>query len=309
MDIRKKKKKYGKEFLKSTLEDSKRRSAELKQTQVKQSVGKVKDDITKSLPIIEDVTTKQKQQITIDYHKKFISQFERLTHRHRSLDVWSDFVTMFACAISNSLDKEHFDEREKLYLNRINKYDEKERMIFPELAAITVMSLEQNQEQDFLGELYMNMGLKNKSTSQFFTPYHICQLMADMTITDVLKEVRENGYVSINDPCCGAGATLIAGINAAKKQLEKENLNYQNYVFIVAQDIDFTVASMCYIQISLLGVAGYVKVGNSLTEPISAKDDSKNYWFTPMYFSDIWNINRILKKTNTLFEEKRNGWS
>ena len=99
--------------------------------------------------------------------------------------------------------------------------------------------------------------------------------------------------IFINDPCCGAGATLIAGIHAARKQLEKANLNYQNHLLIIAQDIDETVALMCYIQLSLLGVAGYVKVGNSLTEPMTDNDNKENYWFTPMYFSNVWVLRRI----------------
>lgn len=117
--------------------------------------------------------------------------------------------------------------------------------------------------------------------------------MAEMTMDDTVKKVEQDGYISINDPCCGAGATLIAGIHAARKQLEKANLNHQNHLLVVAQDIDETVALMCYIQLSLLGVAGYVKVGNSLTEPMTDNDDKENYWFTPMYFSNVWVLRRI----------------
>ena len=88
-------------------------------------------------------------------------------------------------------------------------------------------------------------------------------------------------------------AITIAGIHAARKQLEKANLNYQNHLLVVAQDIDETVALMCYIQLSFLGVAGYVKVGNSLTEPMTGNDNKENYWFTPMYFSNVWVLRRI----------------
>lgn len=73
----------------------------------------------------------------------------------------------------------------------------------------------------------------------------------------------------------------------------KALLNYQNHVLVVAQDIDKTVALMCYIQLSLLGVAGYVKVGNSLTEPMTDNDNKENYWYTPMYFSPVWTMRRI----------------
>lgn len=161
--------------------------------------------------------------------KAFLDAFGRLTNRYRAWDVWRDFVTMFACSLSNPL----------------------------------------------------------------FTPYHVCKLMAEVTMDNTVQKVEQDGYISINDPCCGAGATLIAAIHAARKQLEKTNLNYQNHLLVVAQDIDETVALMCYIQLSLLGVAGYVKVGNSLTEPMTDNDDKENYWFTPMYFSNVWVLRRI----------------
>lgn len=80
----------------------------------------------------------------------------------------------------------------------------------------------------------------------------------------------------------------------------KEHLNFQNHVLVSAQDIDELVALMCYLQISLLGVAGYVKVGNSLTEPITSDDTLENYWFTPMYFSDIWETRRTIQRIRSV---------
>lgn len=193
----------------------------------------------------------------------------------------------------NPLDKEHRDKREALYLEVIKKYNKQEQELFPELAAQTVLALEENPEQDFLGSIFMSLNLGNEHNGQIFTPYHVCELMAEMTMDDTVKKIEQDGYISINDPCCGAGATLIAGIHAARKQLEKANLNYQNHLLVVAQDIDETVALMCYIQLSLLGVAGYVKVGNSLTEPMTDNDNKENYWFTPMYYSNVWVLRRI----------------
>lgn len=225
--------------------------------------------------------------------KAFLDVFGQLTNRHRSWDVWRDFITMFACSLSNPLDKEHRHKREELYLQTVKKYKKQEQELFPELAAQTVLALEENPEQDFLGSIFMSLNLGNEHNGQFFTPYDVCKMMAEVTMGGVLLKVERDGYISINDPCCGAGATLIAGIHTARKQLEKANLNYQNHILVIAQDIDEVVALMCYIQLSLLGVAGYVKVGNSLTDPITGTDDKENYWFTPMYFSNIWMLRRI----------------
>lgn len=233
------------------------------------------------------------KNLKIDPKKEFLRVFNQLTNRHRSWDVWRDFIVMYACALSNPVDKQHYDEREALYLRTIKKYNKQEQPLFSELAAHTVMALEENPEQDFLGSIFMSLNLGNQHNGQFFTPYHVCELMAEVSMQDSVLKIEKEGYITINDPCCGAGATLIAGVHAAKKRLEKAGYNYQNHVFVVAQDIDMTVALMCYIQLSLLGVAGYVKVGNSLTDPITANDSTENYWYTPMYFFPAWSMRRI----------------
>lgn len=238
----------------------------------------------------------EKPKKVLDSRKEFLRVFNQLTNRHRSWDVWRDFIVMYACALSNPVDKEHYDEREALYLRTIKKYNKQEQPLFSELAAYTVMALEENPEQDFLGSIYMSLNLGNQHNGQFFTPYHVCELMAEITMQDSVLKTEKEGYLTINDPCCGAGATLIAGVHAARKRLEKVGYNYQNHILVVAQDIDQTVALMCYIQLSLLGVAGYVKVGNSLTDPITENDSKENYWFTPMYFFPVWSMRRLFRE-------------
>ncbi len=237
-----------------------------------------------------------------DYKKEFLQTFNKLTYRHRAWDIWRDFVVMFACSLSNPVDKTHYDEREERYLHIIRKYNKQEQNLFPELAAHTVMALEDNPEQDFLGSIFMELNLGNESGGQFFTPYHVCQLMAAVAVGDVVTQVEKDGYITINDCCCGAGATLIAGVHEAKKQLEKANLNFQNHVLVAAQDVDEIVALMCYIQLSLLGVAAYIKVGNTFTDPISPDDTLDNYWFTMMYFSDVWVMRRAFHKMDELMK-------
>ena len=239
--------------------------------------------------------------------KEFLKTFHSLTIRRRDWDIWTDFVTMAACSISNAVDKFHFDEREKTYLRIVNKYDKEERQLFPQLLAYTVLALEENPEQDFLGDIYTELGLNSKEHKQIFTPYHICHMMAEITFGDLVTQVEEKGYVEINDCCCGAGATLIAAANVAKYKLEKAGLNFQNHILISGQDIDYLVTMMCYIQLSLLGVAGYFKVGNALTEPMITGDSLANYWFTPMYFSNVWHYRRVFRQLDSLMKGDPDG--
>lgn len=262
---------------------------------------KLKPDIPKK------PATAKKEIKPQDARKEFLRVFKQLTYRHRAWDIWRDFIVMFACSLSNPVDKSHYDKREKRYLKIIKKYSKQEQKLFPELVAQTVLALEDNPEQDFLGGIFMELNLGNGSNGQFFTPYHVCDLMAKIAVDDVSKEIAEKGYITIHDPCCGAGATLIAGVHEVRRQLEKMNLNYQNHVLVVAQDIDEVVALMCYIHLSLLGVAAYIKVGDVFCNPIKEGDSTDNYWFTMMYFSDVWQTRRMIHKVNDILKGEKDG--
>ena len=239
-----------------------------------------------------------------DYAKLFVKDFMELARTHNKWTIWDDFITMFACSISNAVDHSeiHWQVRERLYLSIVKKYKKNEVDIFPRLAAYVVEALDKNQEQDFLGELFMNLDLSNEHNGQFFTPYHVCDMMAKITCD--VDSIPKTGPITINDPACGAGATLIAAANELRKIYEKRGLNFQNYVLAVAQDIDQNVGLMCYIQLSLLGIAAFVKIGDSLTEPIQSGDDLSNYWFTPMYYSEIWQYRRFFDKLKGDSNEK-----
>lgn len=171
-----------------------------------------------------DIPRMQKKEPKLEHHdakKEFLKIFKQLTYRHHPWEVWKDFVVMFACALSNPVDKTHYDDREALYMRTIKKYNKQEQALFPELTAETVMALEENPEQDFLGGIFMELDLGNNAKAQIFTPYNVCDMMARMVIgNDIVSHIEEHGYFTINDPCCGAGATLIAGVHEAKRQRE-----------------------------------------------------------------------------------------
>jgi len=84
-----------------------------------------------------EVTTKSEPKI--DWEDKFLKSFQKLTYRRRAWDVWRDYILLHACSISNVLDKDNYDQREKLYLKIIHQYSKEEQAIFPELAAYTPM--------------------------------------------------------------------------------------------------------------------------------------------------------------------------
>lgn len=235
----------------------------------------------------------------MDWRKEFLSSFRRLTYHHQSWRVWSDFVEMAACAISNRVDRANYDTREKRYMEIIRLYDRAEIEELPKLLACVAGALEENPRQDFLGTVFQELELSNHWKGQFFTPYHVCELMAELQAGDIAEKVQEKGYVTVNDPACGAGALLIAFANVAKAR----RVNFQQQVLFVAQDIDPTAAHMCYIQLSLLGCPGYVIVGDTLSRP--GLHPENEVWYTPMWFADVWRLRRMVDRMAAMIEDVR----
>lgn len=227
---------------------------------------------------------------------EFSKRFEMLCRTKGSWEAWADFVTMSAITISNSLDREGetHDQREQEYLRIINRYSKPEQAIFPELFALMVKALDDDPEQDFLGDMFMSLNLGNHWKGQFFTPYNVCRMMAEMQIDGIESLVERQGWVSINDSCCGAGALLIAARNA----MARRKIGYTGALY-VAQDIDRTAALMCYIQLSLLGCAGYVVVADSLLYPAVGPGGSpllisptpeQEIWLMPALYDETWRM-------------------
>lgn len=198
------------------------------------------------------------RNIRDDHQKNFLKIFNSLTGKHSRWEIWEDFVTLTAIEISNSTDKVNAPERTKMYQTIVSKYSAKEREGMAEMLGEVIMGMEQNPDQDFLGSLYMMCELGNDHAGQFFTPYSVCQAMSEISFDPARFE--DIGFVSVNDCACGAGALLVSFANVCKRH----DINYQQKVMFVAQDIDYTVGLMCYIQLSLMGCAGYVVIGDTL---------------------------------------------
>lgn len=229
---------------------------------------------------------------------------DKLNGRYSGWEIWQDFIVMFAISIANVFDGPHRDEREKMYLNRERKYKPAELQILAEMAALVIAEMEREPDQDFLGELFMSLGLGNEWKGQIFTPYTVCRMMAAMTVGGGLKaEIEKKGWIGVNDPAVGAGALLIAFANECRRN----HINHQTSVLFVAQDVDFLAGMMCYIQLSLMGCPGYVVIDNSLTNPCTCVDrrgliplDGPNVWYTPMYYSNVWQYRRMWAQVDML---------
>ena len=156
--------------------------------------------------------------------KEFMNIFHELCYSRQPWEVWSDVVTMMACSIANAADRTEgrHEKREKEYAECLKRVGSVEKPA--QLFAAVVNALEENPEQDFLGQMYMGLNLGNHWQGQFFTPYNVCRMMAEINFGDGAKaEAESKGYLSVCDPCVGAGAMLIAAANA----MRRADINYQ----------------------------------------------------------------------------------
>lgn len=242
---------------------------------------------------------KKSSRILDASQKNVVMLLDGLTGRYNRWQLWQDFVILSAISIANVFDQPRRKEWEEEYRSRAGKYSEKELEAFGTMLYEVTTALEANPDQDFLGELFMALGLGNEWAGQFFTPYDICRAMAEITCREELKgKIEKAGWVAANDPACGAGALLIALANECRRP--GMDINYQTSVLFTAQDIDFLAGCMCYIQLSLLGCPGYVVIGNTLTQPAVCVDarglipaDGQTVLYTPMYFRDVWQWRRV----------------
>ena len=209
--------------------------------------------------------------LEIDHKKELSKLINSFGYKYSTDRVFSDFVELGAISISNAVDKAQRERREKRYLQLIENYEEKEAQIFPKLMTVLTDGLE-HRMTDLFGETFMELDLGNDDNGQFFTPYDVSQLMAEMAFGDIDEKIKEKGYVGVNEPAVGGGVTIIALAEA----MQKRGYNYQKQMKVVCQDIDSRSVHMAYLQLSLLGIDATVLRGNTLTLKMNES------WHTPM---------------------------
>lgn len=213
------------------------------------------------------------------YQKDFVRLIRANAHRHRLHEVFRDFCEIAAISLSNAVDRIHYDKREARYLEVIKGYTRDEVQRFPVMLAAVVDSLECGF-QDSLGQIFMALDLGGHWHGQFFTPYHVAHLMAQMVLLDARCTIERDGFLTLNEPAVGAGAMVIASAHALRDQ----DINYQKVMHVVAQDIDLTAVHMAYIQLSLLHIPAFVIHGNTLAQT------EWEHWATPAHILGAWDL-------------------
>jgi hypothetical protein len=204
--------------------------------------------------------------------RAFIRIFNEIpAHRHRH-DVFRDFVTMVAISLHNAIRKSATLEAE--YLSIIGRYDRVAQQAFPKLLGELVKLLDP-EPRDVLGELYMSLEFGNTHAGQFFTPPEVLRMMAELAISEQLDT---HEFITISEPACGSGGMVLA---IAGAMLEAKR-NPAEVMWVECQDVDRSVAMMCYVQLALWNIPGVVIVGNTLAMEV------REAFYTPAHWLGFW---------------------
>ena len=184
---------------------------------------------------------------------KIIKTIQSMIGKYGVYNIFEDWVRMIALAYANQI--VFSEKREDEYLEIMKRYDDVEHSKFYEMYA-WLLEWSEEQMTDMLGYIYMHLELGSKAHGQFFTPYHVCQMMAKM-------QKYDGKIIKVNEPSCGAGGNIIALAEALKEQ----GINYQQKMEVICQDIDTKAVYMTYVQMCLYGIPAIVYQANTLSDP------------------------------------------
>lgn len=214
-------------------------------------------------------------------HRKALVKLLRQASGQRHLwEVFGDFIAMAALSISNVLDHHQREAREAEYMRVVGRYGPGEVALFPQMLGELVDALEA-EPHDALGMVFGELELGNAARGQFFTPFAVCRLMADLTIGDgdaMREQIERQGFVSVTEPAVGAGAMIVALAMA----MQAAGFNYQQQLHVTAIDVDARAAHMAYLQFSLLHIPAVVIVGNALSR------EQREVFYTPAHILGAW---------------------
>ena len=114
---------------------------------------------------------------------------------------------------------------------------------------------------DFLGQVVVELELSSQHMGQFFTPYDVSRMMAEMTFDTVDEIIAEQGFVTVQEPACGAGGMIIAAADV----IEAKGFDIGRQLYVDATDISPMCFKMSYLQASLRGIPAMIRRGNTLS--------------------------------------------
>lgn len=211
--------------------------------------------------------------------KAFMKILDELvrTEGLRQFEALSAFLELTARAFrGKTVLLEAWDKNEAEYLAKVGTFRHPKETTEACARALALLITALDAEPtDFLGPIFMECAA-NPHSGQFFTPWSLCQIMADMQIGEDVAEITKTRIVTIQEPACGCGAMVIA----AAERLKKLGVCPARRAHCVLVDVDIRCVWASYIQCSLLGISATVIHGNTLSlETWSAWQTPTAIWF------------------------------
>lgn len=185
--------------------------------------------------------------------------------RYDSRRVFFDVVDHLAGSIARSLPHADNDDRALRLERMLSGYGEDAQIIergADALRAAIAKGDDSPHGPDVLGRIYMQTDAGNDAMGQFFTPYEVSRLMAQMAMPDVAELVKAKGYFTLLEPCCGSGSMILAAAEVAAQQ----GVDPVGSMLITARDLDRTAINMAYVQITARGLPAIVIWGDTLSD-------------------------------------------
>jgi hypothetical protein len=213
-----------------------------------------------------------------DYRKQFIKAFDDLARHRERHNVLADFLDMAVCAIRKRTlpPGPAADQLEEQYMAVVKRNRPEDVRAMPKLLGIATIAVQEGG-CDFLGQVVGDMELLNAHMGQFFTPYDVSRMMAEMSLTDVGTVIREKGFVTLMEPASGAGGMIIAAADV----LTKQGFDIGRQLYVDATDISPMCFKMTYLQAALRGIPATIRRGNSIS--FEMFDQAVTPAFLPFY--------------------------
>ncbi len=212
---------------------------------------------------------------------QILKLLEKGLYKVNAHEFLSDVFECGAIAISNRFDFKQYQKREERYLQIIKKYDKGVQNLLVDIFAHIYLLLTQQITpsvgfNDYLGELYMRSETSNSKAGQFFTPYDVSKMCAEVSISeDVVKSaIEQDKILTLSEPACGAGGMVIA---AADVLYYKYHFNISRNLLVECSDIDSRCVHMTYLQLGLAGIPAVIYRRNTITM------ETWERWETPAY--------------------------
>lgn len=204
---------------------------------------------------------------------KLVNQATMQVSKHT---LWDCFVRMAVYAYSRQ-------RYEQQYLECVEQVGaDIARNVMPELLGIMVTIAEAMQQAigwaDPFGLLFEQLELQNTYNGQYFTPVGVTDLMAQLTVPGPAEQV-----ITLNDPACGSGRTLLAGRKIAQTAV------------LLGTDVSHIACWMFTANLAMQGLAGEVACMNTLTREYRwhARVNwpaAVPYEQTGMYMAALWGV-------------------